>query len=291
MSLMLSLLTLLLGLSACGAGSEGQSTESERGREATISLAAAQPRKPLPLPEIVGASDPARPLVVIDPGHGGRDPGALSPFEGVLEKDVTLAIARAIRDDLAASGRVRVALTRSGDIHLSLRDRYETARRLGADLFISLHADAAEREGARGASIYTLSEVASDREAAQLAARENGSGVEGSAVLTADSGVNRILIDLAQREAMTQSAAFARLLHREASPLIPFQPDHHRFASLVVLKAPDIPSVLFETGYLTNEEDVAFLRSAEGRSRIAQGVRQAVETHLARRSNAGRGNS
>jgi N-acetylmuramoyl-L-alanine amidase len=199
---------------------------------------------------------------------------------------VTLAIAGAIRDDLATSGRVRVALTRSGDSHLSLQDRYEIARRLGAKLFISLHADAAEREGASGASIYTLSEVASDREAAQLAARENGSGLEGAPALSGDSGVNRILIDLAQREAMTESAAFARLLHREASPLIPFQPDYHRFASLVVLKAPDIPSILFETGYLTNEEDVAFLASAEGRRRIARGLRQAVETHFARRSGA-----
>jgi N-acetylmuramoyl-L-alanine amidase len=284
MALLLTLLTLLLGLSACGASGEEQSAPGARGGNVSIPLGEARRQKPLPLPRIMGASDPARPLVVIDPGHGGRDPGALSPFDKVAEKDITLAIALAVRDDLAVSGRVRVALTRNGDDHLSLQDRYETARRLGADLFISLHADSALREDARGASIYTLSEVASDREAAQLAARENGSGVEGAATLTADSGVNRILIDLAQREAMTRSAAFARLLHREASPLIPFQPDYHRFASLVVLKAPDIPSILFETGYLTNEADVAFLSSAQGRRRIAQGVRSAVETHLARRS-------
>jgi N-acetylmuramoyl-L-alanine amidase len=278
MARMLTLLTLL-GLAACW-----DAEQQREGGGVTIPLGAARADKPLPLPAITGASDPARPLVVIDPGHGGRDPGALSPFGGILEKDVTLAIARAIRDDLAASGRMRVALTRSGDSHLSLQDRYEVARRLGADLFISLHADAAQREGARGASIYTLSEVASDREAAQLAARENGSGVEGAAAPTGDSGVDRILIDLAQREAMTRSADFARLLHREASPLIPFQPDYHRFASLVVLKAPDIPSILFETGYLTNEADVAFLGSPEGRRRIAQGVRKAMEIHFARRS-------
>ena len=279
-----ALFALLLGLTACG----GAEDQSAGGGGVTIPLGAASQKKALPLPQILGASDPSRPLLVIDPGHGGRDPGALSPFGKLAEKDVTLAIAGAIRDDLAASGRVRVALTRSGDSHLPLQDRYEIARRLGADLFISLHADAAEREGARGASIYTLSEVASDRAAALLAVRENGSGLEGAAALTGDSGINRILIDLAQREAMTHSAAFARLLHREASPLIPFQADYHRFASLAVLKAPDIPSVLFETGYLTNEADVAFLNSPEGRRRIAQGVRQAVEIHLARRSGTGR---
>ena len=224
------------------------------------------------------------PLVVIDPGHGGHDPGAPSPFGEAREKDITLALARAIRDELARSGRVRVALTRDDDPYLVLQERYEIARRLGADLFISIHADAAPlNDQARGATVYTLSEVASDREAAQLAARENASDLVGGARLSPDPNVNLILIDLAQRESMDVSADFARLLHREAGPVFPFRPDWHRFAAFVVLKAPDIPSILFESGYLTNAVDAAFVQSPQGQRQIADGMRRAVEAHFARR--------
>ena len=214
---------------------------------------------PIPgLPPIHGSPDPARPLVVLDPGHGGRDPGATSPFGARQEKQVTLAIATAIRDALAASGRVRVAMTREDDRYLVLKDRYEIARKLGAELFISIHADAAPfNDGARGATIYTLSEVASDREAALLAEQQNRSDRIAGTALSGDAGVDRILIDLAQRESMTVSADFAALLKREASAYFPFRPDYHRFAALVVLKAPDVPSILFESGYLTNATDTA----------------------------------
>jgi N-acetylmuramoyl-L-alanine amidase len=235
------------------------------------------------LPRIDGAPDPARPLVVLDPGHGGRDPGATSPF-GAREKDVTLAIATAIRDTLAASGRVRVAMTREDDRYLILKDRYEIARKMGAELFISIHADAAPaNDGARGATIYTLSEVASDREAALLAEQQNRSDRIAGAELVEDAGVNRILIDLAQRESMNVSADFAALLKREASRYFPFRPEYHRFAALVVLKAPDVPSILFETGYLTNATDTAYIDSGEGRRQIALGMKSAIETHFARR--------
>jgi len=236
------------------------------------------------LPRIDGARDRARPLVVLDPGHGGRDPGATSPFGGRREKDITLAIATAIRDALAASGRVRVAMTREDDRYLVLRDRYGIARKLGAELFISIHADAApSNDGARGATIYTLSEVASDREAALLAEQQNLSDPIAGAALGDDAGVNRILIDLAQRESMNVSADFAALLKREASAYFPFRPEYHRFASLMVLKAPDVPSILFETGYLTNPTDTAYIDSAEGRRQIALGMKSAIETHFARR--------
>ena len=237
-----------------------------------------------PLPRIYGAAGADRPLVVLDAGHGGRDPGAKSPFDGRQEKDVTLAITAAIRDALAASGRVRVAMTREDDRFIVLRDRYEIARRVGADLFISIHADAApSNDGARGATIYTLSEVASDREAASLAEQQNESDRIGGAALGDDASVNRILIDLAQRESMNISADFAALLRREASPFFPFRPEYHRFASLVVLKAPDVPSILFETGYLTNQVDSAYIQSEEGRRQIALGMKSAIETHFARR--------
>jgi N-acetylmuramoyl-L-alanine amidase len=234
------------------------------------------------LPRVIG--DPARPLVVLDPGHGGPDPGATSPFGGRREKDVTLAIAAAIRDALAGSGRVRVAMTREDDRYLILKDRYEIAREMGAALFISIHADAAPaNDGARGATIYTLSEVASDRQAALLAEQQNRSDRIAGASLSGETGVDRILIDLAQRESMAVSAQFAALLKREASAYFPFRPEYHRFASLVVLKAPDVPSILFETGYLTNPTDSAYIASAEGRQQIAMGMKSAIETHFARK--------
>lgn len=241
-------------------------------------------RSDIPLPAVTPARGADPPLVVIDAGHGGRDPGAVSPRDGLREKDVTLAIARRIRDALAASGRVRVALTRDDDRYLLLQDRYEIARRLEADLFISIHADAApNNDGARGATIYTLSEVASDRQASILAQQQNGADLIGGVRLSSDPNVNVVLIDLAQRESMDVSADFARILYREAAPVFPFRPEWHRFASLVVLKAPDIPSILFESGYVTNAVDAAYIHSPEGQSQIAEGMRRAIEAHFARR--------
>lgn len=237
-----------------------------------------------PLPTVSRARNANAPLVVIDPGHGGQDPGASSPLVPSPEKDVTLALGLAMRDALAATGRVRVAMTRSDDRYLVLQDRYQIARRLDADLFISIHADAAPaNDAARGATVYTLSEVASDREAALLAGRENAVDRIAGARLSADPNVNVILIDLAQRESMNVSADFARLLYREAAPVFPFRPDWHRFAAFVVLKAPDIPSILFESGYLTNATDAAYISSVQGRQQIAEGMRRAIEAHFARR--------
>ena len=232
------------------------------------------------LPPVRG--DESRPLVVIDAGHGGADPGALGPG-GLREKEVTLRIARAIRDELLAGGRVRVALTRDDDRFLVLRERYGIARKLKADLFISIHCDAAGAATATGASAYTLSEVASDKEAARLAARENKADVIAGVDLGEAAGdVSSILIDLAQRETMNLSAGFARLLGREAASLMPVKANFHRMASLMVLKAPDMPSVLFETGYISNPADAAFLASDDGRGRVARSVRRAVEVHFAR---------
>jgi N-acetylmuramoyl-L-alanine amidase len=273
---LLSILLAVLGLAGSGDG-DGQ------GGGVTIAVGPPQADARGPLPRVTRARGENPPLVVIDPGHGGQDPGAPSPFGNVREKDITLALARAIRDDLSRFGRVRVALTRDGDIYLPLEQRYEIARRLGADLFISIHADAAPlNDQARGATIYTLSEVASDREAALLAARENEADLIGGARLSPDPGVNLILIDLAQRESMDRSAEFARLLYREAAPVFPFRPDWHRFAAFVVLKAPDIPSILFESGYLTNQVDAAYVQSPQGRAQIADGMRRAIEAHFAR---------
>jgi len=240
------------------------------------------PSRSLKLPEVLGDED--RPLVVIDAGHGGHDPGAISPTTGLREKDVTLKIAKAIRSELLKSGRVRVALTRDDDRFLILQERYGIARKLHASLFISIHCDSVGGGNAAGASVYTLSEVASDKEAARLAARENKADIlAGVNLAEASPDISSILIDLTQRETMNSSANFARLLGREAGPLVPFKANYHRMASLMVLKAPDMPSILFETGYISNPVDAAFLDSKEGREKIAEGVRRAVEVHFARR--------
>lgn len=254
------------------------------GKRYSVTVPIGKPKPALPLPAIEGPADPRLPLVVIDAGHGGHDPGAISPHGGEREKDITLALARAIRDELVAGGRVRVALTRSDDRFLVLEERYGIARRLKADLFISVHADAAESEEASGASVYTLSEVASDREAARLAARENRANIINGVDLGAHSGdVSAILLDLTQRETMDTASEFARLLQREARAGMKFRATAHRFASFVVLKAPDTPSVLFETGFISNKGDAAFLASADGQKRVARGVRDAVQVHFARR--------
>ncbi len=236
------------------------------------------------LPKISGPSDSKLPLVVIDAGHGGHDPGAISPHGGKREKDVTLAIAQAVRSEMLKSGRVRVALTRDADKFLVLEDRYEIARKMNADLFISILADSAENPEASGGTVYTLSEVASDREAQRLASRENKSNIiNGVNLGGADANVSSILIDLTQRETMNVSADFAKLLLREATPNMRVRTNSHRFASFIVLKAPDTPSVLFETGYVSNQVDVEFLSSQSGQQKIARSVASAIQVHFARR--------
>jgi N-acetylmuramoyl-L-alanine amidase len=252
-------------------------------RQYEVTQAIPPPSRTLALPRIYGDDD-SRPLVVIDAGHGGVDPGAISPVDGRREKDVTLRIARAIRDELVASGRVRVALTREDDRYLVLQERYGIARKLHADLFISVHCDSVGAGSASGASVYTLSEVASDKEAARLAARENKADIiSGVNLASTTADISSILIDLTQRETMNNSASFARLLGREAQPLIPVRSTFHHMASLVVLKAPDMPSILFETGYISNPSDAAFIDSPDGRKRIAESILRAVEVHFARR--------
>jgi N-acetylmuramoyl-L-alanine amidase len=277
--LLTALLALVPWLQAPASGDAAQG-------ELSVSLAAKGTGARPGDPPILGSRDPARPLVVIDAGHGGHDPGATSSHDGKLEKDIVLELARAVRDELVRSNRVRIAMTRDDDRFIPLRERYEIARRLGAELFVSVHADAAPlNDLARGATVYTLSEVASDREAAMLAQRQNASDLIGGVpVASSDATVNAILIDLAQRESMDVSAAFARTLHREAGDLFPWRPEPHRFASLMVLKAPDLPSILLESGYLTNVDDSRYIQSPEGRRQIATGMRRAIEAHFARRN-------
>lgn len=248
----------------------------------TVPLDAPAPYQ-LPIPAVEGRAD--KPLVVIDAGHGGHDPGSLSVDGKYREKDATLLIAKAIRDELLKSGRVRVALTRSDDRFLILQERREIARRLHADLFISVHCDSAPGSNASGATVYTLSEVSSDQVAARLAAKENRSDIiNGVDLGDTSNDVGNILIDLTQRETMNASSRFADILQRQLTGQgVQFKTTYHRFAGLAVLKAPDVPAVLLESGYITDPGDLKKLFSKGYQHDLAVGVTQAVEAHFARR--------
>lgn len=245
-----------------------------------IPLPAAEPQ--VDLPAIAGPDDSSRPLVVIDAGHGGHDPGA-SGAGNLKEAQLTLALARSLRDELVRRARVRVALTRDGDRFLTLDERYGVARRLGADLFVSIHADAAADEGARGATLYTLGERASDTEAARIAARENlADTINGVALKEQPGDVAAILIDLSRRQTLERSGSFARLILRENRGAIRFRREPLKSAAFVVLKSPDVPSVLFESGYISNADDAAKLLDAKSRQAFASAFGRAIEAYFAR---------
>lgn len=244
----------------------------------------APPNGEIGLPPIQGPLDASRPLVVIDAGHGGHDPGAGS--EPLLEKDITLGLARALRDELLRGGGIRVALTREDDRFLLLPERSGIARRLSADLFLSIHADSVEGNAeARGASIYTLSERGTNETAARLAARENRADtINGVSLAGTSDAVSAILVDLSQRETQARSEQAASLILREISGELPLHDRSPQSAAFVVLKSPDMPSVLFESGYISNPEEAARLASAEGREIFARATAQAIRAYFARQS-------
>ena len=227
-----------------------------------------------------GRGGEEKPLIAIDAGHGGVDPGAIG-VGNVYEKDLTLAAARQLAETLTASGRYRVLLTRDKDVFLKLRQRVDIARKAGADLFISLHADSIGNPKHRGASVYTLSENASDKEAAALASKENKADVIAGIDLSDENTlVQSILIDLAQRETMNLSATLAANMVSQLAQSIELQRRTHRFAGFAVLKAPDIPSALFEMGYLSNATDAKLLQSPAHRKKIADAVLRAIDIYF-----------
>lgn len=236
------------------------------------------------LPKILGPADPTRPLVVIDAGHGGKDPGAGT---GTLkEKTLTLALALALRDELLAKGGIRVALTRDDDTYVLLPERSAIARRLGADLFLSIHADSTDGDGsANGATIYTLSDKGSNETAERIAARENAADIINGVKLREQSdAVSSILVDLSQRETQTRSEEFARLIRREGQGRMLFRERAEQSGAFVVLKSPDMASVLFEAGFINNQEDAERLNSEAGRQAFAQINAQAIRVFFARLS-------
>ncbi|RMF71121.1 MAG: N-acetylmuramoyl-L-alanine amidase [Alphaproteobacteria bacterium] len=239
------------------------------------------PGRSPPVRQMKGMPVPARPVVYLDAGHGGMDPGTMGAL-GVPEKVITLAVARRAARVINQSGRYRARLTRDRDVFLPLRERIRIARRGGADLFISLHADSIRNRRVRGATVYTLSETASDKEAAALARRENKADVlAGLDLDDQPPEVAGILISLAQREAMNRSAHFANLLVPELRRRVRVRSNPHRYAGFVVLKAPDVPSVLVEMGYLSNRQDAAFLASRRGQQRIAEALLAAIDRYFA----------
>lgn len=224
----------------------------------------------------------ARPLIVIDPGHGGIDNGAKGTG-GELEKDVVLAFALTLREKLEAQGKYRVAMTRSEDEFIALGERVRFARSRNAALFVSVHADALpKREGlAEGATVYTLSENASDAEAARLAETENKADVIAGVDLTAEpDDVANILVDLAQRETKTFSMQFARTVVDELKSAARLHKHPLKSAGFKVLLAPDVPSVLVELGYMSTKDDLKQLTSANWRARTAQALAQAVDAYF-----------
>ena len=261
------------------------------GREAfleAVRLALAQRTQAAPPPAAPRQPEPAEPkrradgkrVIAIDPGHGGIDPGAIA-VSGVFEKELTLTYARELRRVLQATGRYHVVLTRERDSFVALRERIRVARTSGAELFISLHADAIADPDFRGASVYTLSERASDSEAEALAAKENKADVIAGLDLSEEAPqITNILIDLARRETMNSSARFALALIPELAHETRMLRANRRFAGFAVLKAPDVPSVLIELGYLSNADDDRLLRQDKHRQRVAQAIQRAIDSYF-----------
>jgi len=218
--------------------------------------------------------------VVVDAGHGGQDPGAQA--FGFSEKNITLAVARELRRQLEETGHYKVVLTRDSDVYIKLHDRVDISRNVKADLFVSIHADKINRTNVTGASIYTLSETASDAETALLADSENNAGFVAGVDLSQESqDVADILLDLAMREKMNESNMFARLLtHAFIRKNVQLLPNSHRSAGFAVLKAPDVPSVLIETGFISNQNEAKLLTSGQFQRNISSAVIEGIDAYF-----------
>lgn len=262
-----------------------------------VFLAARQP--PIvsdpPLAPVVSALAPPpepkadeRPTIVIDPGHGGVDPGARS-ITGVYEKRIALVYARELKRLLEADGRYRVVLTRDKDIFIRLRDRVRIAQHMGGDLFVSLHANNHDSGKIRGVSVYTLSETASDAEAEALAAKENKADIIAGVNLEDQTEVvSKILIDLAQRETMNLSKQFANGLVSEVGKVAKLLGNTHRSAGFAVLKSATVPSILIEIGYLSNRQEERLLRSEGHRVAVTGAIGAAIDAYFARQASLNR---
>ncbi len=260
------LLAALSGLTALGLG--GVDAWAKKPAPKSV-------KKPTPLP---------RPkLIFLDPGHGGKDPGAQG-VRGTQEKAVVMAIARELQRELLAGNRYRVLLTRSTDNYVALRERVARAQEARADLFLSLHADACDNSEVRGASVYTLSEQATDREAAALAARENRADgvIAGMKLSDKDDNVARTLVAMSQRGTVNDSRRLAdTIVQTFGRNGIRLLPRTHRQAGFAVLTSPDIPAALVELGYLSNRQDEKLLTVRQHQIALARALRGSVDAHFA----------
>ena len=221
-----------------------------------------------------------RKIIVVDPGHGGKDSGAVG-ITKKLEKNITLKVALLLKKEFSKYEEFRVILTREKDVYLKLRERTEIAKNSNADIFISLHADFNKNRRTRGISLYTLSERASDKEAEALARRENRSDFLGNVDLSSEnSEVTNILIDLTKRETLNQSSHLVNFLIKDIKNEMNLLKRAHRFAGFTVLKSLDIPSVLIEMGYLSNKEDSKLLVSNNYQKKITSNIVKAVKNYF-----------
>lgn len=249
-------------------------------KKTTVQKSKPSELKPAPNPSVgLTPIRKTKKIIVLDPGHGGKDPGAISK-SGKYEKNLTLAMAKETKPLLEAAG-YKVVLTRDRDIALALRRRVEIAHEADADLFISIHADSAKNSSARGLSVYTISERASDKEAAALAERENKADILLGLDLTGyNPDVSNILIDLAKIDTMNNSAIYAKKLVKHMKQEVKLVPNAHRFAGFAVLKSTNVPSVLLEMGYLSNRQEERLLQKKSYRSDLARALVRAVNEYF-----------
>jgi N-acetylmuramoyl-L-alanine amidase len=270
---------LLLGRLGSGTGVIGTFLLPGRMRSALAAAAAGPSHSPTSIPARPGPRPPA-PLVMLDPGHGGKDPGAIG-ISGTYEKQVSLAAAFELKRQLEAGGHYRVELTRTRDAFIPLDVRVEKAQAHGAALFVSMHADALSDHAVRGASVYTLANTASDAQTEALARRENSADRFAGASFNAPPEVARILASLVRRETRIGSSRLARSMVGNLDRDLPMLPNPERHAGFVVLKAADIPSVLVEMGFMSNPADEAELRRPQHRVRVAEAMKRAVDGYFA----------
>jgi N-acetylmuramoyl-L-alanine amidase len=233
-------------------------------------------------PELQPHNGDSRPVLVLDAGHGGIDTGTRAPG-GEMEKDIVLDLAKRLRDRIEKSGKYRVVMTRTDDTFIPLAERVDIARKVQASLFVSIHADSLpHREGdAQGATVYTLSDKASDPEAAKLAEEENRADViAGIDLKSQPDDVAGILVDLAERETKTFSLQFAHKLVAELKGVTRLHKDPIKSAGFRVLRAPDVPSALVELGYVSNKDDLKSLTSEAWREQTAASIAKAIDAYL-----------
>ena len=272
---------LILDLAPVSPSSFRATVRPSRLTEPATQARRAPSAEPVPLPPLKPTPRRVGYLIAIDAGHGGRDPGAIAT-NGLQEKHLALTFARELRAALEASGRYEAVMTRERDYKVSLHRRVEIAREADADLFLSIHLDRLENRTVHGASVYTLSDEASDIETAELAARENKADIVADVDLSEgyDEDVTKVLISMVQQNTMNCSAVLAATLLPELGRVAPLISRPHRFGDFRVLKAPDIPSVLVELGFLSNDQDAERLQSEGHRRTLAGAIVEALDTYF-----------